>query len=84
VPQNRWEEDSAGRASRSSDLLRLKASRARVPQSGLKTSGGVTRMVYMASSWRSRTSEVEYGWVDATGCIGLFYPLLCHFCCIRP
>jgi hypothetical protein len=35
-------EDDAGHASRSSGLLRLKASRARVFQSGNKTDGGAT------------------------------------------
>jgi hypothetical protein len=40
APQNQWREDSAGHASRSSGLFRLKASHARVSQSGLKTGGG--------------------------------------------
>jgi hypothetical protein len=31
-------------------------------------------MVHMASSRRSRGDEAEDGRVDATGCIGLFYP----------
>jgi hypothetical protein len=31
-------------------------------------------MVHMASSQRSRGDEAEDGRVDATGCIGLFYP----------
>jgi hypothetical protein len=31
-------------------------------------------MVHMASSQRSRGDEVEDRWVDAMGCIGLFYP----------
>jgi hypothetical protein len=42
APQNRWREVSAGHASRSSDLLRVEASLARVSQSGLKTGGGAT------------------------------------------
>jgi hypothetical protein len=42
VPQNRREEDGAGHALRSNGLLRLEASRARVSQFCLKTSGGVT------------------------------------------
>jgi hypothetical protein len=42
VPQNRRRKVSAGRASRSSGLLRVKASLARVSQSGLKTDGGAT------------------------------------------
>jgi hypothetical protein len=42
APQNRQREVSVGHASRSSDLLHVKASLARVSQSGLKTGGGVT------------------------------------------
>jgi hypothetical protein len=40
--QNRWEGDGVGHASRSSGLLRMKASQDRVYQSSLKTGGGVT------------------------------------------
>jgi hypothetical protein len=42
APQNRWREVDAGHASRSSGLLRVEASLARVSQSGLKTGGGAT------------------------------------------
>jgi hypothetical protein len=42
APQNRWRKVGAGHASRSSSLLGLKASLARVSQSGLKTGGGAT------------------------------------------
>jgi hypothetical protein len=42
VPQNRRREVSAGHASRSSRLLGVEASLARVSQSGLKTGGGAT------------------------------------------
>jgi hypothetical protein len=42
VPQNRWKEVGAGHTLRSSGLLRMEASLARVSQSGLKTSGGAT------------------------------------------
>jgi hypothetical protein len=42
APQNRWREVGAGHASRSSDLLRVEASLARVSQSGLNTGGGTT------------------------------------------
>jgi hypothetical protein len=38
--QNQWREDGTGHASRSSGLLRLEASHARVFQSGLKTDRG--------------------------------------------
>jgi hypothetical protein len=75
VPQNRWEdEDGTWHASRSSGLLRLEVSRARVSQSSLKTSGSVTRMVHMASSQRSCGDEAKDRRVDAMGCIRLFYP----------
>jgi hypothetical protein len=42
VPQNRRREVGMGHASRSSGLLRVEASLARVSQSGLKTGGGAT------------------------------------------
>jgi hypothetical protein len=34
----------------------------------------MTWIVHMASSWRSHGDEAKDGRVDATGCIGLFYP----------
>jgi hypothetical protein len=40
APQNRWSEVGMGHALRSSGLLRVEASLARVSQSGLKTGGG--------------------------------------------
>jgi hypothetical protein len=46
-------------ALRSSGLLRLEASRARVFQFGLKTSRGATQMVHVASSRRSREDEAK-------------------------
>jgi hypothetical protein len=42
APQNRQSEVGAGHASRSSSLLGVEASLARVSQSGLKTGGDVT------------------------------------------
>jgi hypothetical protein len=42
APQNRRREVGAGHASRSSSLLGMEASLARVSQSGLKTGGGAT------------------------------------------
>jgi hypothetical protein len=42
APQNRWREVGAGHASRSSILLVVEASLARISQSGLKTGGDVT------------------------------------------
>jgi hypothetical protein len=75
APQNhREDKDGAGHASRSSGLLFLEASRARVSQSGLKIGSGAARMVHTTSSWRSCGDEAEDDRVDATGCIRLFYP----------
>jgi hypothetical protein len=75
APQNRQEdEDDVGHTSRSSGLLHLKASRARVSQSSLKTGEGATQMVHVALSWRSLGDEAEDGRVDTMGCIRLFYP----------
>jgi hypothetical protein len=42
APQNRWREVGAGHSLRSSNLLHVEASLARVSQSDLKTSGGAT------------------------------------------
>jgi hypothetical protein len=39
APQNRWREVGAGHASRCSGLLCVKASLARISESGLKTGG---------------------------------------------
>jgi hypothetical protein len=48
-------------ASRSSVLLHLEASQARISQSVLKTEGGAMRMVRVTSSRRSRIIEAEDG-----------------------
>jgi hypothetical protein len=55
VPQNRWREVSAGPASRSSSLLCVEASLARVSQSSLKTGGGAT-----AGGARGTIAEVAW------------------------
>jgi hypothetical protein len=62
-----------GRASRSSDLLYLEVSQTRVSQFASKLSEARRRVVYVTSLQRSRGDEAENGWVDATGCIRLFY-----------
>jgi hypothetical protein len=75
APQNQWEdEDGARHVSKSSGLLHLKVSRARVFQSSLKTDGGTAWMVLVASSRRLRGDEAEDRQVNLTGCIRLFYP----------
>jgi hypothetical protein len=63
-----------GHSSRSSGLLCLEASRARVSQFTLKTGGGAARMVHVASLQRSRGDEAEDGRIDVMDCIVLFYP----------
>jgi hypothetical protein len=67
VPQNQYEhEDDVRHTSRSSGLLRLKVSWARVSQSSLKTGGGAVRMMYVVSSWMSCEDKTEDGRIDAT------------------
>jgi hypothetical protein len=63
---------TAGHALRSSDLLRLETSQARVSQSSLKIRESAAWMVHTASSWRSRRGEDR--WVDVMDYIRLFYP----------
>jgi hypothetical protein len=70
APQKRREdEDGIGHASRSSGLLRLEASCARISQSGLTTSRGMTRMVHATSSRMLHRTLI---------------PQLYNFHCIRP
>jgi hypothetical protein len=72
-------EDNAGHTSRSGGLLHLKASRARVFQSGLKTGRGAT-----AGGARDTITDVASGssWRKMSQCDGLYQtllPLLYHF-----
>jgi hypothetical protein len=62
----------------------MEESRARVSQSGLKTDGGATQMVHVASLRRLRRVEAENGWVDVTGYIGPFYPNFIVFYVLDP
>jgi hypothetical protein len=74
APQNRREDDhGVGHASRSSGLLHLEASRARVSQFASKLAEERRRVVHVASSRRSHEDESEDGRADVTGCIELFY-----------
>jgi hypothetical protein len=85
APQNhREDEDSAGHVSTSSGLLHLEANRARVFQSVLKTGGGVTQMMHMASSSRLRRVEAEDERVNAMGYIEPFYPNFVVFYVLPP
>jgi hypothetical protein len=73
-----------GNTSISNSLFHLEASRGRVSQSGLKTGGGATWMVHVVSSQRSRGVEAKNGWINATGCIGFFYPNFVIFIVLGP
>jgi hypothetical protein len=64
-----------GHASRSNGLLHLEATRARVSESSLKTSGGAACMVLVASSWRLCRGQVEDGWADV-----MSYVRPCYHC----
>jgi hypothetical protein len=52
--------------------------------SGIKTSGGMARMVHMVSSRRLRQSHVEDRRVDVTGCVGPCYPCFVVFFVLGP
>jgi hypothetical protein len=85
MSQNKREdEDGVGHVSRSSGLRHVEVSRARISRSGLKTGGGATQMVHVASSWRSCRNQVEDGRVDTTGCIGSCYPYFAVFIVLCP
>jgi hypothetical protein len=63
-----------GHASRSSGLIHVEASLARVSQFGLKTGGVVMTGGARGTMWRLHRRQVEDGRVDATGCVGPYYP----------
>jgi hypothetical protein len=73
APQNQRREVGMGHASRSSGLLCVKASLARVSQSGLKTGGRGTAGGTCGTIVRLRRRQIEDGRVDAMGCIRLCY-----------
>jgi hypothetical protein len=74
APQNqREDEDDVMHVSRSSDLLRVKASRASVFQSGLKTGRDTAWMMHMTSLRRLHRVKAVDGRVDVTDCVEPFY-----------
>jgi hypothetical protein len=73
-----------GHALRSSCLLHMETSWARVSQSGLKTSRGATAGVHMPPLRRLRRSQVEDGRVDVTGCVRPCYPCFAVFFLLGP
>jgi hypothetical protein len=68
-----------GHMSRSSVLLRVQASLARVFQSDLKTGGGAATGGARGTIQRLHRRQVEDGRVDATGCVGPCYPTFLLF-----
>jgi hypothetical protein len=62
-----------GHALRSSGLLRIEASRVRISQSALKTSGGATTGGARGTIVKVASSQVEDGRVDATDCVRPWY-----------
>jgi hypothetical protein len=45
----------------------------------LRSSGRAAWMVHVESSRRSSGDQIEDGWVDAMGCVGLYYPYFAVF-----
>jgi hypothetical protein len=85
APKNLREyEDGVGHASRSSSLLHVKATQARVFQFASKLAEARQRVVHVAPSRRSRENKIEDGWVDAIGCVGLLYPKIVIFYVLGP
>jgi hypothetical protein len=73
-----------GHASRSSGLLHLRASRARVSQSSLKISGG-TMAVGACGTITEVVLESSRRWTgQCDGLCRTLLPLLYYFLCIRP
>jgi hypothetical protein len=73
-----------GHVSRSSGLLNVEASRARVFQFASKLAKTRQRVVHVTSSRRLRWSQVKDGQIDTTGCIGSFYPAFVIFIILGP
>jgi hypothetical protein len=74
APQNRRRKVDAGHTSKSSGLLHVEASLARVSQSGLKTGGGATVDGACGTIVEVASGQVKNGRVNATGCVGPYYP----------
>jgi hypothetical protein len=73
-----------GHTWRSSGLLYMEASLARVSQLGLNTGGDAAWMVHVTSSRRLSRVKAEDGWVDVTGCVRPFYPNFVIFYVLVP
>jgi hypothetical protein len=84
APQNQWEDYGVRHVSRSSGLLCLEASRARVSQFASKLVEALWWVVHVASLQRLHQGQVEDGWVDVTGCVVLFYRKIVVFYILGP
>jgi hypothetical protein len=73
-----------GHVSRSSSLLYMEASRAKVFQFASKLVEARRRVMHIAPSWRSCENQVKDGWVNAMGCIGPYYPYFVVFIVLGP
>jgi hypothetical protein len=76
--------DRAGHTSRSSGLLHVEASQARVSQFASKLMEVRRLVVHVAPSWWLHRGQVEDGRVDATGCVGPCYPCFAVFFVLGP
>jgi hypothetical protein len=84
VPQNRRREVGTRHASRSSGLLRVEASRARIFNLTSRLAEARRRMLHVAPSQKLRRSQVEDGRVDAMGCVEPCYPYFTIFILLGP
>jgi hypothetical protein len=75
----REDEDGAGHTSRSSGLLHVEVSQARVSQFTSKLAEARRQVMHVALSWRSREDQVEDGWINAMGYVRLCYPCFAVF-----
>jgi hypothetical protein len=79
APQNRWNRDDVGHASRYSGLLHVEVSQTSVFQSGLKTGRCVTTGGAHGTIAEVALSQVEDGRVDAMDYIESCYPCFTIF-----
>jgi hypothetical protein len=68
-----------GHTLRSGSLLHLKASCARVFQSGLRLADVRRWVVHVAPLRRLHQDQVEDGWIDVMGCVRPCYPCFIIF-----
>jgi hypothetical protein len=84
APQNQRESNNVEHASRSSVLLRVEVSWARVSQSGLKTGGGATVGGARGTIEDVASRSSRRQWVDAIDYVGPCYPCFVIFFILVP